>query len=134
MPYRQKKRFGVTLKVALGLALIISVGMACMLMIYRGLARVEGSLERLAAVQAPIIASAFGMEVNVNGAGLYVLIYLAERRAEYRDEAEDDLADFTRYHATYVQLVATGRERELARLIEAQHREFSALAGELMDL
>ena len=55
-----------------------------MLLIYRGLTRVEAALERLAAVQAPIIAAAYGMEVNVNGAGLYVLMYLAARQPQYR--------------------------------------------------
>lgn len=129
-----KPRFGVTLKVALGLSLIIIVGMASMLVIYRGLARVEGSLERLAAVKAPIIAAAFGMEVNVNGAMLYVVNYLASRRPEYRVEAEDDVADFDGYHATYTRLVATDRERKLAQDIKARHGEFVQLAGELMGI
>ncbi len=127
-------RFGVTLKVALGLALIITVGMASMLIIYRGLERVEAALERLAAVQAPVIAAAYGMEINVNGAGLYVLTYLANSLPEYRIQADDDVADFARYHETYLRLVATDRERELARLVHGQHREFAQLANELMDL
>jgi signal transduction histidine kinase len=127
-------RFGVTLKVALGLALIIALGMVSMLIIHRGLQRVEAALQRLAAIQAPIIAAAYGMEVNVNGAGLYVLMYLADRQPEYRADAEDDVGDFARYHATYLRLVATDRERELARLIHARHREFAQLADELMDL
>jgi signal transduction histidine kinase len=131
---RGKMRFGVTRKVALGLALIIMVGMASMLIIYRGLERVEAELERLAAVQAPIIAAAYGMEVNVNGAGLYVLTYLASRLPEYRVEAEDDVDDFARYHETYLRLVATDRERDLARRVKEQHAEFTRLAHELMDL
>jgi signal transduction histidine kinase len=131
---RRKMRFGVTLKVALGLALIITVGMASMLIIYRGLEQVEAALERLAAVQAPIIAAAYGMEINVNGAALHVLTYLAARRPDDRAEAEDDVGDFARYHATYLQLVVTDRERELARRINEQHREFARLADELMNL
>lgn len=127
-------RFGVTLKVALGLALIITVGMASMLIIYRGLERVEAALERLAAIQAPVIAAAYGMEINVNGAGLYVLTYLANPLPEYRTQAEDDVADFARYHATYLRLVSTDHERELARLVHEQHREFAQLANVLMDL
>jgi signal transduction histidine kinase len=129
-----KPRFGVTLKVALGLSLIIIVGMASMLVIYRGLARVEGSLERLAAVKAPIIAAAFGMEVNINGAMLYVVNYLASRRPEYRTEAEDDVADFSGYHATYTRLVSTERERRLAEDINARHAGFVELADELMGI
>jgi signal transduction histidine kinase len=129
-----KPRFGVTLKVALGLSLIIIVGMVSMLVIYRGLGRVEGSLERLAAVKAPIIAAAFGMEVNVNGAMLYVVNYLASRRPEYRAEAADDVADFNGYHATYTRLVTTERERGLAEGIKAQHDEFVLLANELMGI
>ncbi len=133
MPGR-KFRFGVTVKVALGLALIIMVGMASMLVIHRGLERVEAALERLAGVKAPIIAAAYGMEVNVNGALLYALMYLAARQPKYRSEAEDDVGDFGRYHATYLQLVATDRERELARRISEQYREFARLADELMNL
>jgi signal transduction histidine kinase len=133
MPHR-KRRFSVTRKVALGLALIIAVGLACMLIIHRGLERVGVSLERVASVQAPIVAAAYGMEVNVNGAMLHVLNYLTSRRLEHRAEAEDDLGDFAGYHATYLRLVATDRERELARRINELHREFSGLAGELTDL
>src|SRR5688572_19019620 len=122
-------RFGVTWKVALGLALIIAVGMTAMLVIYRGLTRVEGSLESVAAVKAPIIAAAFGMEVNVNGAMLYVVNYLASRRPEYRAEAEDDVRDFDGYHSTYTRLVTTERERALARNILRQHRQFTGQIG-----
>ncbi|MGH8243457.1 MAG: ATP-binding protein [Steroidobacteraceae bacterium] len=129
-----KRRFSVTRKVALGLALIIAIGMVCMLIIYRGLERVGVALERVAAVQAPIVAAAYGMEVNVNGAMLHVLNYLASRWHEHRVEAEDDVQDFARYHATYLRLVATDRERVLARRIDEHYREFARLADDLMDL
>jgi hypothetical protein len=46
--------------------------------------QVETALERLAAVQAPLVAAAYGMEINVNGAALHVLTYLEGRHPDNR--------------------------------------------------
>lgn len=127
-----KVRFNVTRKIALGLALIIAIGMVSTLFIYRGLDEVEGALQRLAAVQAPINAAAYELELNVNGMGLAVLKYLATRRPEYRAWAEKDESDFAHYHTTYLQLVRTERERSLGRRVGELHEEFKGLGHTLM--
>jgi signal transduction histidine kinase len=132
--FSRKFRFSVTRKIAAGLALIIVIGMVSMLFIYRGLVRVEQALQRLADVQAPINAAAYEMELNVNGAGLAVLKYLATRRPEYRSWAEKDARDFAQYYDTYLRLVGSDRERSLARSVGALHAEFTTLARNLMSL
>lgn len=129
---RQKVRFSVTRKIAVGLALIIAIGLVSMLFIYRGMNEVEGALQRLAAVQAPLNAAAYELELNVNGMGLAVLKYLATRRPEYRAWAEKDEKDFAHYHATYLQLVRTEHERGLGQRIGELHEEFADLGHTLM--
>jgi signal transduction histidine kinase len=128
----QKLRFSVTRKVAIGFGLIIAIGMISMLMIYRGLDEVEQALERLAAVQAPLNAAAYELELNVNGMGLAVLKYLATRTAEYRSWAENDEQDFARYLAEYLRLAGTEQERHLALRVGRLHRDFASLGHTLM--
>lgn len=125
-------RFGITCKVAAGLALIIVIGMISKLLIYRGLNEVEAALERLAAVQAPLNAAAYELELNVNGMGLAVLKYLATRRPEYRAWAEKDERDFAHYYAEYLRLAPSEQERDLARRVGELHREFAELGHALM--
>jgi signal transduction histidine kinase len=126
-------RFSVSRKVALGLALIMAIGTASMLLIYRGLDEVEASLQRLAEVKAPISAAAYEQELNANGMGFAVLKYLATRRPEHRDWAAKDEQDFAQYHAAYLRLVQTDEERSLGRRLGELHAEFTTLGHALMD-
>jgi signal transduction histidine kinase len=128
----RKLRFSVTRKIALGLALIIAIGVVSMMFIYRGLGEIEHALHRLAAVEAPLNAAAYELELNVNGAGLAVLKYLATRRPEYRAWAQDDEEDFAHYHGAYLQLVRTDHERGLGNQVGALHAQFQQLGQTLM--
>lgn len=129
---RQKVRFSVTRKIALGLTVILVIGMVSMLFIYRGLKEVGTAVHRLAVVEAPVNAAAFEMELNVNGMGFAVLKYLATQRPEYRTWAQKDEQDFVEYHTTYLQLVGTPHERTLGGRVGELHEEFKVLGHTLM--
>ena len=129
---RAKLRFSITPKVAVGVAVIIAIGMISKLMIYRGLVEVERALDQLASVRAPLSAAAYELELNVNGMGLATPKYLATRRPVYRSWAEDDGQDFAHFHTEYLRLARTAPERDPALRVGELHREFASLAHMLM--
>lgn len=125
--------FTVGGKVAAGLAVIVTLGLISMLLIYRGLVIVEREVNRLAQVDGPLTAAAYEMEVNVNGIGFAVLKYLATGGQRYRDWVTEDDGDFANYHATYELGVGTEAERALAQEISRHYDEYVALGRQLMD-
>lgn len=125
-------RFTVAQKITAGLAVIIVIGMLSMLLIYRGLNIVENDVQKLAGVEAPLNAAAYEMEVNVNGIGLAVLKYLATGNPRYRALVEEDEVDFINYHATYLRLIKTERERSLGEEVGTLFQRFRILAHSLM--
>ena len=125
--------FTVGGKVAAGLAVIVTLGLISMLLIYRGLVIVEREVNRLAQVDGPLTAAAYEMEVNVNGIGFAVLKYLATGGQRYRDWVTEDDGDFANYHATYRLGVGTEAEQALAQEISRHYDEYVALGRQLMD-
>jgi len=125
-------RFTVTKKIVFGLAAIAVIGIAAMLVIYAGLNAVGQAVHKLAVEEQPFNAAAYEMEVNVNGIGFALMKYLTSRNPQYRAWVEEDHSDFKNYHATYLQLTKTERERELAARVGVLYADYSALADVLM--
>lgn len=123
----------VRTKVAVGIALIVALGAALMLYVYRGLGEVAGHLARLEEVEAPFSIAAIEMEKNAGEYALGVLRYIAYPLAETRTEAENDRDDFRRYHATYMRLSTSEQKRELGRHLAEDHDKLVEIGTALMD-
>ncbi len=120
-------------KIVAGLAVVLGVGTLSMLIIYAGLAALQNAMRELADVKEPSSAAAYEMEINANGIGLAVLKYLDFAQPRYRRLVEEDEADFERFHARYLRLVQTAKEKELGDSAGVLYRAFKSLAGDLMD-
>ncbi|MBA2491244.1 MAG: HAMP domain-containing protein [Gammaproteobacteria bacterium] len=125
--------FSFTSKVAVGLGVILLLGMLSMLFIYRGLNTVDKTVDTLAEVEEPTSLAAYEMEINVNGIGLAVLKYLDDADPVYRAWASDDDMDFRRFHKQYTRLINTPLERALGEEISVLFEEFQRLATRLME-
>jgi two-component sensor histidine kinase len=119
-------------RIVFGLAAISVIGILAMLVIYAGLNAVERAVHELAVEEQPFNAAAYEMEVNVNGIGFAVMKYLATREPKYRALVDEDHDDFNKYHATYVRLAKTERERELARQVSMLYAEYNVFGYSLM--
>lgn len=60
----------VKTKIISGLVIILLIGIASMLLVFRGLKDVERNVETLARVHEPFILAAYEMEINMDGIGL----------------------------------------------------------------
>src|SRR5688572_17400884 len=125
-------RFTVTKKISLGVFIILLTGSVSMVIIYQGLTAVERTLHKLAEVKEPSITATNEMEINATRITLAVLKYLDALEPRYRKLVEQDEADFERFHAKYLQLAETERERELGRKIGDLYKELKASGRGLM--
>ncbi|MBA2409900.1 MAG: HAMP domain-containing protein [Gammaproteobacteria bacterium] len=125
--------FSITSKVAVGLGIILLLGMLSMLFIYRGLSTVDKAVDKLAEVEEPTSLAAYEMEINVNGMGLAVLKYLDDADPLYRAWAADDKADFSRFHDEYTSLTNTPQERRLGAEVTTLFARFDRLSRQLME-
>lgn len=125
-------RFTVSHKIIAGLVTILVIGTLSMLIIYRGLAALQDAMHELADRREPSSAATYEMEINANGMGLAVLKYLDSAEPRYRELVEDDQDDFERFHAKYLQLAESERERKLGSRIATLYEEFKNLAEGLM--
>jgi len=123
----------VKTKVYAGISLIVLLGVALMLYVYRGLDDVAGHLARLEEVDAPFSIAAIEMEKNAGEYALGVLRYVAYPLPEIREETENDSVDFLKYHATYMRLSTSERGRELGRHLAADFQELTTVGRALMD-
>nr|WVJ85701.1 hypothetical protein VDP59_007845 [Xanthomonas campestris pv. campestris] len=100
---------------------------------YRGLADVVGHLTRLEQVDAPFSIAALEMEKNVGEYAFGVLQYVAQPLPDVRAETSNDSADFSQYHANYMQLSSTRREIELGRHLARDFDNLTRIGATLMD-
>ena len=94
----------VKARIYAGITVIVLFGVMSMLYVYRGLADVVGHLTRLEQVDAPFSIAALEMEKNVGEYAFGVLQYVAQPLPDVRAETSNDSADFSQYHANYMQL------------------------------
>ena len=125
--------FSVKLKVVLGAAGVLLVGMLSMLVIYGALRTAQRAMHEVAEVEEPTSAAAYEMGINVIGAGLGVLKYLDTGGPQYRDRVEKDEADFVRFKARYDELAETSVGKELGNKVGALFGEFVQLGNVMMD-
>lgn len=122
----------VQTRIHVGIAFIAVLGVLSMLYVYRGLSDVAGHLTKLEKVEAPFSIAAIEMEKNAGEYALGVLQYIAQPMPGIRTEAENDSADFVRYHASYMRLATSERKRELGRHLAEDHRSLVATGNRLM--
>lgn len=125
-------RFTVTSKIIVSFCTIFFVGLLAMAFIYRGLGIVTADLHKLANLEEPLNASAYEMEINVNGMGLEVLKYLATGNEYYAGQVIRDNIDFTGFHRRYMALAKTENERQLGKEMLRLYTQFWGLAKKLM--
>ncbi|KQQ74663.1 histidine kinase [Xanthomonas sp. Leaf131] len=123
----------VKAKIYAGIAIIVAFGVMSMLYVQRGLDEVVGHLTRLEQIDAPFSIAALEMEKNVGEYAYGVLQYIAQPLADTRAETVNDSADFSRYHANYMQLSSTDREIELGRHLATDFKNLSGIGAALMD-
>lgn len=119
------KMFAVFIAIAL-------FGVLAMLLIYRALNEVLHEVEQLAEVEEPLILSGYEMEINMNGIGLAVQMYLSTRSTRYRDWANKDMADFDHFRSIYRKLIHTKEEHRLEQELSEQYSTFRELGQALM--
>ena len=126
-------RLSVKVKVVLGSAGVLLVGLLSMLVIYGALRTARKAMHEVADVEEPTSAAAYEMEINVIGTGLGVLKYLDTGDPQYRDRVEKDEADFHRFKVRYDQLAETAAGKELGNKVGVLFGEFVQLGRVLMD-
>lgn len=123
----------VKTKVYLGIAVIVALGVALMAYVYRGFDDVAGHLSKLEQVSAPFSIAAIEMEKNSGEYASGVLQYIAHPLSGIRAEADNDAADFSRYHDTYMRLGTDARKQTLGQHLAKDHRDLVATGNALMD-
>jgi signal transduction histidine kinase len=125
-------RLTITTKIALGLAIVVLLGVSAMAFIGAGLRSVGRSLGELTDDTAPRSAAVYEMEINVNGFGLAVLNYRHRVSPRFRAWARDDEIDFERFHALFMTLVDSPEEWRLGEEIGKRFREYRKAGNVLM--
>lgn len=123
----------VTTRIAIGLGVVLMLGFLAMWSAYLGLARVDRAVRQMAEAEGPASAAAYEMEINVNGIGLAVLVYLESGDPRARLRVDDDHQDFKHFLADYQRLAVTDAQRELGLLVSASFDDFIARGQALMD-
>lgn len=110
-------RLTLTTKIALGLGVVVALGITSMAIIAAGLESVTRSLEEISDDKEPRSAAVYEMEINVNGFGLAVLKYQYRAEPRFRAWAEQDERDFARFHALFMTLADSPQEWRLGESI-----------------
>jgi len=128
-------RFTVTAKIAIGVGLIVLIGIASVGIIYLGLTSVGTAMRWLAEIKEPASAAAYEMEIQVHALASGVLRYLDTADPRSREQVDADHAKFTHFHGRYLQLVGEDtRGTELGKAIGPRYTEFKALGDLLMTM
>jgi signal transduction histidine kinase len=123
----------VVQKVVIGLAIIVGLGAASLLIVYGGLRDLQQTVHTLYLVEEPTAAAAYEMEINVLGFGMGVLRYLETPSPRNRERAEDDDHDFRQFHAQYASLARNADATALGQRVAEMYETFSRLGVALMD-
>lgn len=121
------------LKIYVGIAIIVFLGVLAMAYIYRSLGDVAGYLAKLDSVGVPFSIAALEMEKNSGEYASGVLRYINDPDPAVREEAGNDLDDFNQRFDVYMQLATNDRERSLGHLVGREHKRLTAAGNALMD-
>jgi signal transduction histidine kinase len=125
-------KWSIGKKIALGLTLIVSSGLATMMVLYRSADSTAAALRLVGEKGHPISAAAYGLEINVVGTGLRVMKYLQSPLPEHRQRLEKDESEFARFKAQYDAFAATQQEKQLVDRIAAIYAEYISMGKGLM--
>ncbi len=110
--------------------LILIFVLACLIIFVRERA-VNDTLDEIVRVEEPTRTASFEMEINVAEMARDVLDYLDTGDTRYREQFEDNRADFERFKDRYDALVDTERGEKQGDRIEALYEEYAALGENL---
>ena len=126
-------RSSVSLKVVTVLAIVLAMATIALFVVYDGLSRVGREMRQLAEIGEPSYSATNKVEINLNGMAHAVFAYLRNPEAQYRTKLEEDEADVLAFHARYLELAATDRERSLGNRLGQMFQEFRSLGDSLVD-
>lgn len=118
--------------VVIGLAVIVGIGAASLLIVYNGLRTLQRTVHTLFLVEEPTAAAAYEMEINVLGVGMGVLRYLETPEPENRQRVDNDNQDFRQFHAQYAELATTAQAKALADRVAGMYDTFFELGATLI--
>jgi len=125
-------KWSIGKKIAIGLTLIVSSGLAAMMFLYRSANSSATALRLVGEKGHPISAAAYGLEINVVGTGLRVMNYMHTSLPEYRQRLEKDENDFARFKAQYAGFAETHQEKQLVDRIAALYAVYISVGKGLM--
>ena len=122
----------VASKIWLGCLVIVVLGTIAMLAAYRGLLHVQKEMRHLTEVHEPIEDAAHEMEINLKGTAVGTLAYLSAPNPAFDEMIKDNADDFEQFHAQYVRLATTKREKEFGTTVAELYRNFKKQGRDLM--
>ncbi len=127
------KQLTIARKLWLGFGTLILITAIMALVILINVRRVDRSLTAVTAVEAPLSAAAYEMEINAIGTGMGVLKYLETGNPEHRARVEKDEADFERFKAEYDRLAVTPAEKAMGAQVGQLYTQYRALGEVLLN-
>ncbi|MDQ4128228.1 MAG: PAS domain S-box protein [Actinomycetota bacterium] len=118
-------------KLWLGFGTLILVLVLACLIIFLSTRAVNDKLDEIIKIEEPTRAASYEMEINVAEMGRDTLDYMDTGNTRYREQFEDNRADFERFKARYDALVDTERGENQGDRIEALYEEYAALGENL---
>src|SRR5918998_942147 len=118
-------------KLWLGFGVLILVFVLACLIIFVSERAVNNALDEVVEVEEPTRAASFEMEINVAEMARDVLDYLNTEDPRYREQFEDNRADFERFKDRYDALTDTERGERQGERIEVLYEEYAKLGEAL---
>ena len=125
-------KWSIGKKITLGLTLIISSGLAAMMVFYRSADSTATALRLVSEKGHPISAAAYRLEINVISTALGVVKYMQMPAPEHRQRLEKDESEFARFKQQYDGFAATQHEKKLLDRIAVLYAEFISTGKALM--
>lgn len=120
-------------KLWLGFGIVILIFIVASLIIFLSERSVRSALDEIANVEEPTRAAAYEMEINAVEMNRDVLGYLDSGDPWYREQFEEDRADFEDFKSRFDELVDTQTGIDQAERIGLLFEEYAALGESLMD-
>jgi CHASE3 domain sensor protein len=120
-------------KLGLGFGVLILIFFVAGLTILLSVATMNRELTKIVAVEEPVRAAAYEMDINTVEIGRDVRIYMVNGDPRYREEFANDQAQFEEFKARYDELADTRKRKELGDHIDTLYGEYVSLGEALMD-
>jgi PAS domain S-box-containing protein len=120
-------------KLWLGFGGLILIFLVSSLLVLFSERKVESALDEIVNVEEPTSNASHDMHINALQISRDVREYLYSGDPAYREQFEDDRADFEEYQALHAELVETPTGREHVEQIDSLYQEYLAAGQSLID-